>query len=74
MYATMGNKCLINKIKKLGQNTFYHIKLRLLQFFVLEMLLILIMNKNVPLHPNSSYYQMCISLRQKCILLLLLLL
>ncbi len=32
---------------------------------VLHMLLILIMNKNVPLHPNSSYYQMCISKRQK---------
>ncbi len=29
------------------------------------MLLILIMNKNLPLHPNSSYYQMCISKRQK---------
>ncbi len=29
------------------------------------MLLILIMNKNVTLHPNSSYYQMCISKRQK---------
>ncbi len=25
----------------------------------------LIMNKNVPLHPNSSDYQMCISKRQK---------
>ncbi len=23
------------------------------------------MNKNLPLHPNSSYYQMCISKRQK---------
>ncbi len=32
---------------------------------VLHMLLILIMNKNVPLHPISSYYQMCISKRQK---------
>ncbi len=29
------------------------------------MLLILKMNKNLPLHPNSSYYQMCISKRQK---------
>ncbi len=37
------------------------------------MLLILIMNKNVPLHPNSSDYQMCISKRQKIILLLLIL-
>ncbi len=40
-----------------------NIKLRLVQF--LQMLLILRMNKNVPLHPNSSYYQMCISKRQK---------
>ncbi len=47
----------------LGQNKFNHIRMRLLQF--LQMLLILIMNKNVPLHPNSSYYQMCISKRQK---------
>ncbi len=37
-----------------------------------KMLLILIMNKNVPLHPNSSDYQMCISKRQKVILLLIL--
>ncbi len=29
------------------------------------MLLILIMNKNVTVHPNSSYDQMCISKRQK---------
>ncbi len=49
--------------KKLGQNKFNHIKLRLIQF--LQMLLILKMNKNVPLHPHSSYYQMCISKRQK---------
>ncbi len=51
------------KKKKLEQNKYNHIKLRLLQF--LQMLLILKMNKNVPLHPNSSYYQMCISKRQK---------
>ncbi len=31
----------------------------------LQRLLILIMNKNVPLHPNSRYYQMCISKIQK---------
>ncbi len=61
MYATMGDQCLINK--KIDQNKYNHIKLRLLQF--LHMLLILKMNKNVPLHPNSSYYQMCISKRQK---------
>ncbi len=30
-----------------------------------QMLLILIMNKNVTLQPNSSYYQMCISKIQK---------
>ncbi len=53
----MEDKCLIKK--NIGQNTFYHIKLRLLQFCtdVTD----LIMNKNLPLHPNSSYYQMCIS-------------
>ncbi len=48
--------------KKLDQNKYNHIKLRLLQFL---QLLILKINKNVPLHPNSSYYQMCISKRQK---------
>ncbi len=58
-----GRPMLKIKIKKLGQNKFIHIKLRLLQF--LQMLLILKMNKNLPLHPNSSYYQMCISKRQK---------
>ncbi len=57
MYATMGDQCLI---KKLDKNKYNHIKLRLLQF--LQMLLIL-MNKNVPLHPNYP----------KVILLLLLL-
>ncbi len=56
----MGDQCLM---KQLDQNKYNHIKLRLLQF--LQMLLILKMNKNVPLHPNSSYYQMCISKRQK---------
>ncbi len=30
MYATMEDKCLIKK--NIGQNTFYQIKLRLLQF------------------------------------------
>ncbi len=70
MYASMGDQCLKNK-KTLGLNKFNHIKLRLLQF--VKMLLILIMNKNVPLHPNSSYYQMCISKRQKNVILLLIL-
>ncbi len=37
--------------------------------FFLQRLLILIMNKNVPLHPNSRYYQMCIPKIQKnCII------
>ncbi len=64
MYATMGDQCLKNKTKKkLDQNKFNHIKMRLLQF--LQMLLILKMNKNIPLHPNTRYYQMCISKRQK---------
>ncbi len=31
----------------------------------LQMLLILILDKNVPLHPNSRYYQMYISKRHK---------
>ncbi len=57
--------------KKNDQNKYNHIKLRLLQF--LQMLLILKINKNVPLHPNSSYYQMCISKRQKKVILLLIL-
>ncbi len=57
---------MLNEKENLGQDKLYHIKLRLLQ-----MLLILIMNKYLPLHPNSSYYQMCISKRQKIILLIL---
>ncbi len=59
----MGDKCVIKKCKQL--------ELRLLQF--VHMLLIFIMNKNVPLHPKSSYYQMCISKRQKKVILLLIL-
>ncbi len=35
------------------------------------MLLILIMNKNVPLHPNSSYYQMYISIIQKSYIIII---
>ncbi len=46
-----------------------NIKLRLQQF--LQMFLILIMNKKMPLHPNSRFYTMCISKRQNVILLLL---
>ncbi len=46
---------------------FHHIKMRLLQF--LQILPISIMNINLHLHPNSSYYQMCISKRQKCFII-----
>ncbi len=60
MYATMGDQCLIKKYL-INQNTFYHIKLRLQNFFT--DVTVFIMNKNVPLHPNSSYYQICISKR-----------
>ncbi len=64
MYATMEDQWL----KKPPPQTvkiikFHHMKMRLLQF--LQILLILIMNINLHLHPNSSYYQMCISKRQK---------
>ncbi len=57
-----GRPMLNNKIKKLGQNKFNHIKLRLLQF--LQMLLILIMNKNVPLHLTQATIK-CAFLRDK---------
>ncbi len=50
---------MLNKKKTLVRIHFIPYKLRLLHF--VQMLQILIMNKNVPLHPNSSYYQMCIS-------------
>ncbi len=54
LWETMLNK---NIYKKNDQNKgFYNF---------LQMLLILIKNKNLPVHPNSSYYQMCISKRQK---------
>ncbi len=36
------------------------------------MLLILKMNKHLPLHPNSSYYQMCTSKETKKVILLIL--
>ncbi len=63
MYATMGDQCLI---KKLGQNKFNHIKLRLLQF--LQMLLILIMNTNLPLHLTQATIK-CAFLRDKKVIL-----
>ncbi len=64
MYATMGDQCLIKKKKKkiLGQNKFNYIKLRLLQF--LQMLLILIMNKNLALHLTQATIK-CAFLRDK---------
>ncbi len=54
---------MLNK-RNTDQNKFYHIKQRLLQFFT-DVNNDLIMKTNVPLHPNSSYYQMCISKIQK---------
>ncbi len=50
---------MLNKKKNTGQNNFYYIKLRLLQ------LILILINKIASLHPNSSYYQMCISKIQK---------
>ncbi len=58
----------LNVAKNLGQNKLYHIKLRLLQ-----MLLILIMKNFLSLHPNSSAIK-CAFLRDKKIILLLLIL
>ncbi len=70
MYATMGDQCLIKKRKKRGHNKFNHIKVRLLQF--LQMLLILIMNKNLPLHLTQATIK-CAFLRDKKVILLLIL-
>ncbi len=49
--------------KKLDQNKYNHIKLRLPTIFtdVTDFK----NYKNVPLHPNVSYYQMCISKETK---------
>ncbi len=58
MYANMGDQCLIIIRKNLLVE-----KIKVAMIF--NMYLILIMNKNVPLHHNSSHYQMCISKRHK---------
>ncbi len=57
----MGDQCLLkNKKITYDQNK---------DCYNFYMLLILIMNKNIPLHPNSSYYQMF--LRDKKVILIL---
>ncbi len=66
----MGDQCLI---KKLDQNKYNHIKLRLLQF--LQMLLILKINKNVPNWIILTEATIkCAFLRDKKVILLLLIL
>ncbi len=69
MYATMGDQCLI-KIKTWSEYIIPYKTEVATDVTDVKMLLILIMNKNVPLHPNSSYDQMCISKRQKSDILL----
>ncbi len=50
-------KPMVNYNKRQTVIVMYCIKIRLLQF--LQMLLFLLMNINVHLHPNSSYYYYC---------------
>ncbi len=69
MYATIGDQCLI-KIKTWSENIIPYKTEFATDVTDVQMLLILIMNKNVTLHPNSSYDQMCISKRQKSYILL----
>ncbi len=70
MYATIGDQCLI-KIKTWSEYMIIPYKTEFATDVTdVQMLLILIMNKNVTLHPNSSYDQMCISKRQKSYILL----
>ncbi len=64
MYATIGDQCLI-KIKTWSEYIIPYKTEVATDVTDVQMLLILIMNKNVTLHPNSSYDQMCISKRQK---------
>ncbi len=64
MYATIGDQCLI-KIKTWSEYIIPYKTEVATDVTDVKMLLILIMNKNVTLHPNSSYDQMCISKRQK---------
>ncbi len=65
---TIGDQCLI-KIKTWSEYIIPYKTEVATDVTDVQMLLILIMNKNVTLHPNSSYDQMCISKRQKVILL-----
>ncbi len=64
MYATIGDQCLI-KIKTWSEYIIPYKTEVATDVTNVKMLLILIMNKNVTPHPNSSYDQMCISKRQK---------
>ncbi len=70
MYATIGDQCLI-KIKTWSEYIIPYKTEFATDVTDVQMLLILIINKNVTLHPNSSYDQMCISKRQKSYILLL---
>ncbi len=72
MYATIGDQCLV-KIKTWSEYIIPYKTEVATDVTDVQMLLILIMNKNVIVHPNSSYDQMCISKRQKVILLSLIL-
>ncbi len=64
MYATIEDQFLI-KIKTWSEYIIPYKTEFATDVTDVQMLLILIMNKNVTLHPNSSYDQMCISKRQK---------
>ncbi len=55
----------LNKKNYICLSPFYDILIKFADVTDVQMLLILIMNKNVTLHPNSSYFQMCISKIQK---------
>ncbi len=63
MYATIGDQCLI-KIKTWSEYIIPY-KTEVADVTDVKILLILIMNNNVILHPNSSYDQMCLLTRQK---------
>ncbi len=72
MYATIGDQCLI-KIKTWSEYIIPYQTEVATDVTDVKMLLILIMNKNVTVHPNSSYDQISISKRKKVILLSLIL-
>ncbi len=65
----LGDQCLI-KIKTWSEYIIPYKTEFATDVTDVQMLLILIMNKNLTLHPNSSYDQMCISKRQKSYILL----